>query len=569
MARNTSASPRYTGEKLSLSGIAGGNPPLGAVEMENFRIGRDGHPEKRWGYTPTLLLPGKPRALYSGYVKGLWERVFLIGSGVYRETADHFPGYTHVGEIGSTDGDASFVTYLGELYLLDGQEIYLFTDRGIERAEGYIPLYGDGWDPIRRGEIREAENRLTPRIRIRYRNPEGEKNLYFGRRVLSVDRLIADGEEVDAESVTLIGDGYGCTAAAIETALEIEAVVTVEREEVSLPRSARAAFSFGRASDDSLFCYDALDPTVFLASRAVRPEAREESDGIGRTVGGGLYFPLGDPLYRLPAPITAVCRHNDRVLLFTAEGTWGVECDGDRYDVTCVHPSVGCDKRNAAIVSMNTPITYFGGKLMRFKEKLSGRSECNAEVISAPIADLVLALRDERVEMAYYPAEEEVWIAASGDDAGRVIVYRPDLEVFYTYTGVYLDRMLPAVDRVTFLSGEALYAMDEGTRRDCGDREIVARYRTGCLSFGDVGKRKRFLGFDGEIDPDGGDVTISVHADTREGAAFVVKGRARDGIPVYASGRRGLGRFRYLYCTMLCPGEARQRLCALSLYARV
>ena len=568
MANNKAASPRRQSETLRLSGIALAPKDGGPVEMENFRVTQSGAVEKRWGYTPTLALPGKPRACYAGYVQGKTERCFLIGDEVYRLTPDRFPGYLSVGRIGTTDGDAAFVAYLGELYLLDGDGIYLVTGGAVERIEGYIPLYGDGWDPIERGAILEPENRMTRRVRIRYRNPAGERSFYFGRRVTSVDRVTADGREIPISDVTLLTGGYGCTAAALENALDVEMLVTVEGEGADTASSFRTAFSFGRASDTSLFCYGGDDGTVFAASRFVTDTARAASEEIGRTVGGGIYFPVTDALYRLPAPITAVCRHNDRVLLFTGEGTWGVECEGDRFAVVSVHPSVGCDKKNAAVLAMNTPITYFGGRLYRFKEKLSGRSECNAEVISDAVADIAAEMRDGEIVMAYYGALSEIWLAEAKNDIGRVIVYRPDREVFYTYTGIYLDRMMPASDDVTFALGETLYRLDVGTTRDCGTREIVARCRTGYLTFGDAGKRKRFLGFDGEASPNGGEITLRAHADCGEGAAFVLRGRERDGLPVYVTGRRSIGRFRYLYCTVVCPGEARQKILSLRLHAR-
>ena len=96
MANNKAASPRRQSETLRLSGIALAPKDGGPVEMENFRVTQSGAVEKRWGYTPTLALPGKPRACYAGYVQGRSERCFLIGDEVYRLTPDRFPGYLSV-----------------------------------------------------------------------------------------------------------------------------------------------------------------------------------------------------------------------------------------------------------------------------------------------------------------------------------------------------------------------------------------------------------------------------------------------------------------------------------------
>ena len=570
MANIKSASPRCAVVSPPLSGISSENPRSGgATEMENFRFSADGAIEKRWGYTPTLGLKGKPRAIFSGYVRGKEERFFLIRDEVFCETPEQFPGYTLVGRVESVEGDAAFVSFLGDLYLLDGKHVYLYTGNGLEIVEGYIPLYGDGWDPILRGEICEAENRMTPRLRIRYRNPNGEKNLYFGRKVVQIDRAVIDGEELLASEITIINDGYGCTSAAFEYALDIEVLLVAARESDASIEQSTGAFSFGRASDNCLFCYGGDDPTVVYASRGVLPSAADASDLFGRTIGGRLYFSVDDPPYRLQAPLTAVCRHNDRVLLFTAEGTWGVECEGDRFSVVTVHPSMGCDKKNGALLCMNTPITCFGGKLLRFNEKLNRASECSAEVISAPVADVMQEICMHPITMAYYRASGELWIAAESDAPGRVLIYHPERGVFYTYTGIYLDRLLPSSGEASFCKDGTLYALDRSSNRDCGTREIVARYRTGYFSFGDEGKRKRFLGFTGEVVPDGGRILLRVKGDCGGAAPFMLSGKGSADLPLHVEGRRRFGRFRYLSCSIVCPGEARQRIVALKLFAKV
>ncbi|MBO5270928.1 MAG: hypothetical protein J6B77_09085, partial [Clostridia bacterium] len=117
----------------------------GAREMVNFRIADDGTLVKRCGYDSVLSMPGTPRAVFEGFLDGEEIFYFLVGNTVFRRDGTSDTGYRKVDTVGSTEGEAAFAPFLGDLYLFDGEEVYVKTKGGFITVEGYIPLYGVEW----------------------------------------------------------------------------------------------------------------------------------------------------------------------------------------------------------------------------------------------------------------------------------------------------------------------------------------------------------------------------------------------------------------------------------------
>ena len=138
-----------------------------AADIVNFRVLPDGTLKKRCGYRRVASMPGKIRAMLTGYFDGEFLGYVLADGQVFK--LDFATGErTLIGSIGSISGDASIFYYLGNIFVIDGEEIYQLKDDEIISAEGYVPLFGKNWGSTYPGEINEPINLLNPRARISY-----------------------------------------------------------------------------------------------------------------------------------------------------------------------------------------------------------------------------------------------------------------------------------------------------------------------------------------------------------------------------------------------------------------
>ena len=540
-----------------------------ATEMVNFRRRKDGSLEKRCGYEEVLSVPSTPRAVYTGYYGGESVLYLLVERSIYRREPEDEYGYIYAGSVKKSFGDAAFAELMGGMWLFDGDDVYLLSkDDFFEPVEGYIPLYGKNWDPAAQGEIFEDVNCLTPRVRIHYRNPKAQGTLYFGRRVASIDGIWLDGIEASTDDVELYDTGYACEAEILRTAKEIELLVTLDEEDARHTiASARRAVAYGGAEDNRLLLWDGEDKNVFYVSRAVTHREAKRSDFIGKTTGGALYFPKNAEEYRVDAPITATSRYFDRLLIFTATGTWAAEFSAGKLLVTPVHASVGCDRKDCAILAGESPISLCGGQLWRWNARSTVQRECTAELLSSPVSDFLRGLSQERTMMQYYPELSELWIAEGGNADGRVLVYNVEADGFYTYEGIYLDRLVPSSGMPVFTREASILSFSEQCLSDPSGEKIRAYYRSGWIDFGSPAQQKRLSTLTLFGNPDGERITVRVESERGHAAAFDLHGEGIETPSIYER-RVGIGRFRYLRFLFETVGEEKPYVSGLTLSLR-
>ena len=542
---------------------------IAAVESVNFRPLRNGAIRKRCGYGSVLSLPSTPRAIYSGYADGDSASYYLVGDRVLRHAASEESTYTEVGSVASTEGKGTFVRYRNLLYLFDGSELYLLTGKRAEIAEGYLPLYGKDWEPQERGEVYEPQNLLTSRVRIGYRNKLAWREMTFGRAVLSVDLVRCDGEEIALSEVTLAENRLSCTSELFAQATEIELVVRfAEESRRSEVAAASDAFLYGNADDTRLFVFGGSEPSSFYGSVPVSEQDAALSDAIGSTTGGALYFPEGRETSRLGAPITAITRFFDRLMLFTSEGAWVTDLSEDgALRVTQVNASVGCDRVGGAAMCGSFPVTVFGGKLWKWTAKTTARNECTAEVLSDGFAELAAEVLSGDVSVQYYGSTGELWIAPVGDADGRVLILRVDDGTAYTFREVYLDRLLPSSSDAVLLLGSEVMAFSDALYSDRGtDDGIFAYYGSDTFDLGRPGEVKHLSRYLFEGDPDG-TVTLRFHGE--RGACFAVDltGQPEEPRTSYG-GRATVSRFERLAFSFTSAGKGRPTVESLTVTAR-
>lgn len=540
-----------------------------ATDMVNFRRRKDGALEKRCGYEKVLSVPSLPRAVYTGYYGGESVLYLLTESSIFRREPDDEFGIVYAGKVKKSEGDAAFVELMGGLWLFDGDDVYLLSKDGIfESVEGYIPLFGKNWDPASQGEIYEAENYLTSRVRIHYQNPKAQGTLYFGRRVVSIHGLWLDGVEAAKTEVELHETCCACEAEIFRTAKEIELLVTLDEEDTRQTiTSARRAVAYGGAEDNRLLLWDGEDKNAFYVSRAVTHREARRSDTLGKTKGGALYFPRSAEEYRLDAPITATSRYFDRLLIFTASGTWAAEFKGGELLVTSVHTSVGCDKKDCAVLAGEDPVSLCGGQLWRWNARPTVQRECTAELLSSPVSDLTRAFSEGKAMMQYYPELSELWVTECGNENGRVLVYNAEAGGFYTYEGIHLDRLVPSSEMPVFTRDTSIFSFSEACLSDPSDAEIRAYYRSGWIDFGSPAQQKRLVGLTLLGDPDGERITVRVESERGHAAAIDLYGEGNETPNLYER-RVGIGRFRYLRFLFEAVGEAKPCVSGLTLSLR-
>jgi hypothetical protein len=133
MSNITSASPAeavFSGfDGVDTRRIHSGAPA--SADIQNFRITADGSLEKRYGYRHVFTFPSSPRAFWHGPLQDREQTYALCGSTVY--AADLATGALKaLGDLTTSEGEASFFFYRDSLYLIDGEQIYSIKEAGIE-----------------------------------------------------------------------------------------------------------------------------------------------------------------------------------------------------------------------------------------------------------------------------------------------------------------------------------------------------------------------------------------------------------------------------------------------------
>lgn len=155
----------------------------GSFRIENMRILADGAAAVREGFAYRCTLPAAPRAMLGADEKRFYV---IAGSGFYltdTETGES----TLISEVNTSAGGAAIFRYGGRVYVLDGDDMWLYGDGGLTPEAGYVPLYGRRWDPTACGSVNEAPNLMTRKIRINYRISEPPARLVTGIAAAAVE----------------------------------------------------------------------------------------------------------------------------------------------------------------------------------------------------------------------------------------------------------------------------------------------------------------------------------------------------------------------------------------------
>ncbi len=505
----------------------GDDGSINAADICNFRITRDGSLVKRYGFSPIMSLPGTPRAFWSGYLGGIKCAFALIDNSVY--AVDLVSGSTSfISNIGSHSGDAEFYFCQGFLYLVDGDELYRYGNEGFTAYFGYIPLYGKSWDGCFGCEVNEHINYLSDKIRIHYKNLTSDNSLYIGVRCSEILSVLVNGVE-SKENFVFSEDNRSIkrTVGVFGPNTEIFLLVRLDVAEYEAKRreicSVTRAKVYGGKDDSRALLFGGEDKSVVFVSSTVDYDSLLKSQAYDQ--GSSYeYFPLSGkiPVSGGRYPITAMCNHYDRLLIFTEAETYMADFtqQGADAQILPINSDVGCSSNDGAILCGNTPYSVSKSGIYIWTSDSDKRSNCNAICISNDICDMMSEDFFTRAICCYSRKHNEAYFADPLSDEQEVFVYSCTRRCWYRFDGIPVDRFFIHEGEVAMLYGSYIFAFSEN---DCVDTAcdgktqsyIEAIYESNPCDFGYSDRIKRIKSLVLCADSENGEIEFFIEGDRK------------------------------------------------------
>ncbi|MBQ3127155.1 MAG: hypothetical protein IJC15_08805 [Clostridia bacterium] len=469
-----------------------------AEDICNLRVGDDGAIRRRCGYSHRLTLPASVRSLWTGMLDGVETVIAAAGSQLYRldpESGD----YTAVGSLSTGEGEVCTLFCGGKLYVFDEQQILCLEGDSLTAARPYVPHVAQRRRQLDRYTTHEQPNLLT-RSAIFSFIAEGESGLfYFGCRIASIDAVYNVTQRFTyyasewSMGDDLLGNQFLQINRTPAADNEIVVQVTLAESDISSDRiaSCRRGATYGGTQDNRIFLWDNGVRSEMFCSIPVTDAqiAFGEMHGVET---GELYFTaeghflVGDGRHA----VTDVCRHYDRLLIYTEADTWMADCSsGDipRFPVVPINSGVGCGSPHGAALAGNDPLTAAAGKVWRWHSSALRRDECSAEAVSAGIEAMFGAAFSAGTQAYSHRPRGEVWFTDPSGGTGEVFIYREEAGIWYRFTGIRADGLFGFGGEVGFWRGADIFLFDEEIDTDLdtdGEHEIAASLTLGGLDFG-------------------------------------------------------------------------------------
>lgn len=457
------------------------------AEMINFRITDARKLKRREGYFRVFDAPSALRGIFCTSVNGTPWYLALCGKHLYA-SQEGFDRLEMLETEVAGEGKAFFFPYHSELYLLTGERIYRYDGKSLGEIEPYVPVIMICTPPGKPGTVYEEVNLLTRKVRQRL-SPDGIGTSFPlpVENIKRIDWVKLYGTDMQEDSYWFDIDNHsfefvGAPRAGVDS---IEIQYELATEDVSdRIKKCRFATAFGDASDTRVFLYGNPD------SPAVRYHS-----GIVEGKPSFTYFPeTAFSLVGTGEPITAICRHYDRQLIFTPgnayysyleymTGSEGRLIAG--FPVLPMNEERGCVAFGQAILVKNTPVTIAEGGLFQWIST-NIRDERNAENLSEPIDQ---ALQREALEQAilFNRKEKSELYLCVGEN---LYVYNYRLKLFYRYKVPPILGFCQG-DQLYFYNEEGIFAV--GGNTDDGQR-IHAVWKSKRLDLSHKTRAKKLFG---------------------------------------------------------------------------
>lgn len=413
----------------------------------------------------------------------------------------------------NTDGGVSFIPFQDKVYILDGEEYWVYDGTLVRAVTGYVPLAAINRGPIVGGgaevvgTLHEYANRLTPKRRV-WLSPDG-----------SAEHLSFQLPETGLKSIDYVKDLATDTDVTADWDLDEEnGQVTAQTAPPEAENSYEVGYTVFTCDDEHHEDIPDYRGQVAHNRFAELYGAQRDTmiciygDGTNRFLYSGMnysgladasYFPdmhesrIGDE----NTPITAMIRHGSALIAFKTNETWscsyGQETMPDTgllQDAFYIQP-VSRDKGQTAPGQVrlvnNNPVTCSGTELYqwinssRYTSNLT-RDERQAHRISDRIQRSIKEMDFENCIMWDDDDSQEFYLVSNG----VALIWNYAADVWYRYEG------FDAVTMCNFL-GEILIGTSDGNvirltdsmTTDTG-KPIRAQWVSGAMDFGASHLRK-------------------------------------------------------------------------------
>ncbi len=548
-----------------------------AYDMENFRVMPDTSLEKRCGFAPLCKFNGKIRGIWSGNV-GADTVTFVIHGNTVSVRSQNDSSFWEMGTLSTSEGFADFIFYDSRLYINDGAEFFWVTKDKLTPVNAYIPLIGVNWRSGVVGSEYEPLNYLTGRFRITYYVDKPVIYLCTKYAIKSIDAVYVNGLMrlgdtyfYDEQFGTLcvldleVGDSVQAFFTVADYVFDVKKVLSYRRHAIYGTNDNNRLFLFGGANDNMILGTKKVDPVRVEDYSWLYPDTLP------------IYMPrsnemtLGQEAQR----ITDVCRHHDRLLIFTDTDTWMISNPaeyGETLDATIINSHNGCTSPNGSILCMNDPICVSNGTILRWIRNTEELDESSAESISRKIDSLLDDSFFHNAVPFLNRKNSEIFFFEPSSEAGIIWVYNFISGNWYKFSGICAEAFFEYNGKVGFYNGDTLYIFDEAFKHDqisdeAAPREIVAYYESQPLDFEASPYKKKIFAITLDADFDKGSIIAECICEDEAICKTVLS--APNEFITGTSKRLTSPRFSHTKLRLTAKGEARQRIHKATLFAKV
>lgn len=468
--------------------------------MSDFRLRFDGAIEARCGFELFASLPGEVRAIHQ-----LTENTMLVlvdhklysvdlPTRAINSIATVFTAFEH----------AFFFSFGGNIYLLDGSEIYKYYGGALTKVEGYVPLYGKGWDPSKGGDVFEPLNMLSSRARISYVTSTSSDTYFelpFSAK--SIDAVFINKKASSLDDYTLVETGEGFTSKrACDAGDEVTVFITLKSTaniRSSIAKCEKAA-AYGDGSEGayniSAAFYNGNDKSAIYPSRPISESDFEYCEKVYSNL-SKIYVAQKNVAFANDgqSPITDVCQKDDGLMVFTADRAFMLRTfSNGQSSLARVSMSAGCSSPSGAVASGDTPVTVSRYGIFKWDPISYEEGEYRATCISRPINELLSASFFQSAIAHHHRKRGELWFCDPNDPDGTVFIYSIDAKAWFSFKGIGADNFFEYNGELGFFQENRMYIFSQSKTTDTsttGEREITARLESGLISFEKWNQKKK------------------------------------------------------------------------------
>lgn len=459
-------------------------------EMMNFRIGEDGALEKREGFCCVKSIGEEGlRGIWYGPIGSKRYCLAVIGTYLYISQVS-FSDLVKITIPIPGEGKVNFFLFHEKVYLLTGEDIYVYDGELVKPLEPYIPTVMIATDHNGNGTLYEERNILTPLMRQRF-SPDGSTCTFITalRSQIQLHWIRDHGKLVETnvyywddimQRIVFVNP----PRAGIDS-LEVCFSVGYEEDTESADRIRHCRFALGFGGGG--------DTRAFLYGNEKTPCIRYHS-GMAEGVPSMAYFPeTAFTSIGSGEAITGMIRHFDRQLIFTEKAAFysyldTITLSGEQKSAFPVLPlsdAFGNLAEGEALLVENTPTTLDAGGLCEWVET-NIRDERCARIFSEPIAQLLQELPQKDAVLFYRKTTSELYVAF--DEI--VLVWNVRRKVFYPYSVRGVKGFAETENELYFYTDDGIYRFGGHTDEE---EPIRATWRSKLLDLPDANRKKHLF----------------------------------------------------------------------------